>query len=229
MIVAYIPARGGSKRLPGKNIMDFHGHPLIAYSIRAGLEAESVDRVIVSTENEAIAEVARRYGAEVLMRPEELAGDHTPTGAVTKHVAESVMEDGGTLEALVLLQPTNPLRPHGLVDEAVARYRLADAADSVFTVSRNEHKLGVLRDGRFVPQYTPGTRSQDMEKTYYENGLVYVTRPEIALQDGDVFGRTMIPLVTERLYALGDIDDELDFHLTEFLFEKYRERLIAIP
>ena len=145
-VLAIIPARGGSKGIPRKNIKVFAGHPLIAYSIQAGLQARGVSRVIVSTDDEEIAAVARAYGAETpFLRPAELAEDRTLDLPVFQHALDWLAEhEGYRPEALVQLRPTSPVRPPDLVDQAVETLLAHPEADSVRGVvpaGQNPHKM----------------------------------------------------------------------------------------
>jgi hypothetical protein len=127
-VLAIIPARGGSKGVPGKNIRELAGKPLIAYSIEAALESEHVDHVVVSTEDEQIAAAAREWGSEVVPRPPELATDTAPTDPVLEHAVTYLEQlDGYRADLIVLLQPTSPLRPPGLIDACIERYLLLAA------------------------------------------------------------------------------------------------------
>jgi CMP-N-acetylneuraminic acid synthetase len=222
MIVALIPARGGSKRLPRKNLRLFAGRPLISYSINFAKRVSRINKCFVSTEDEEIASVARSLGADVIDRPAELADDFASTFSVVKHALQQVGAGSAEPEALVLLQPNCPLRPKSMATEALDLF-FANSADSVVSVSRNERKLGEIKDNCFVPQYQPGIRSQDLAHTYFENGLIYVTRPSVVRDGPDLFGKQVLPLITDPLYALGDIDTELDFQIAEFIFTRYRD------
>jgi CMP-N-acetylneuraminic acid synthetase len=224
MIVALIPARGGSKRLPRKNLKFLAGRPLITYSIALARTIDRIDRCVVSTEDTEIAQVAEQCGAEVIHRPLELADDHASTASVAQHVLEQLVQEGARPEVLVTLQPNCPLRPPELVREALDLYQASEGVDSVISVTANRRKLGEINEGLFRPYYRPGVRSQDMAPTYYENGLVYISRARLVLEKGEIFGDRIVPLVTDELYAMGDIDDALDFEITEFLFRKYRDR-----
>lgn len=226
MIIALVPARGGSKRLPRKNVLPFAGKPLICHSIDAALAARTLAGCYVSTEDPEIAEVAGSAGAHVIPRPPELATDRATTAAVARHAVRHLDGMGLAPTAVVTLQPTNPLRPPWVIDRAVERFRVGDA-DAVVAVTRSHRKLGGLEDGCFVPEYLPGTRSQDMPARYFENGVVYVTDAALLRDHGDFFGRRMVPLELEPLYAMGDIDTALDFAIAEFLFQTYRSHFIA--
>ncbi len=173
--IAIIPARGGSKRLPNKNLLLLGGIPLLAHSILyAHKNSTLIDAVYVSTDNETIKRIALQYGAEVIDRPGNISGDYEPTVSALKHCLEVL--DDATIENVVLLQPTNPLRPENLLQEAFKTYQKGNY-DSLFTVTRNHHKLGKINTNKFVPyNYEIGQRSQDLEPLYFENGLLYITK-----------------------------------------------------
>jgi N-acylneuraminate cytidylyltransferase len=223
MIIALIPARGGSKRLPRKNVLPFAGRPLIQHSIDVGLAAADIDGCYVSTEDPEIAEAAVAGGAEVITRPPELASDHATTASVAQHAVSFLEEAGLAPSAVVTLQPTCPLRPLWVVDQAIARFRAGDV-DSVVTVTRSHAKLGGIEDGLFVPEYRPGTRSQDLPERYFENGVVYVSDAAMLRDRGEFFGERMAALELDPLYAMGDIDTGLDFQVAEFLFRAYYDQ-----
>jgi CMP-N-acetylneuraminic acid synthetase len=220
MIVAFVPARGGSKRLPRKNVRTFAGKPLLYYAIALAHSIRSVERCVVSTDDAEIAEVARQYDAQVIVRPPELATDESRTADAAQHTLKVLRDTGVMPAALLTLQPNCPLRPRWLVERALEVFEL-NGVDSVVSVTPAAPKLGSIRNGRFVPAYPPGIRSQDLPPAFFENGLVYVSRADIVLAEADLFGSRIVPLITDPLYARGDIDTELDFQIAEFLFQKY--------
>ncbi len=224
MMIAVIPARGGSKRLPKKNILPFAGSPLICHTITLARSLAVIDRVCVSTDDSEIAGIARDAGAEVVMRPAELATDRSTTASAIRH-ALLTSTASGRAEGVITLQPNCPLRTADIVNDAVQLFR-REQPDSVVAVTKSHHKLGPIENGRFLPTYRPGMRSQDMAEQYYENGVIYVSRAEMVTRDEDLFGRAIAPLVIDSLYALGDIDTLLDFQVAEFLFTKYREKFV---
>lgn len=190
-----IPARGGSKGVPRKNVKMMCGHPLIAWSIRAALDSRLLDKVVVSTEDEEIAEVSRRYGAEVLPRPAELAGD----AVISRDVIAHALRETGAAHS-VLLQPTSPVRSPGLVDRVITAFKDGDW-DSMAT-------------GSLVPQYPPHGvehRRQDIKYVFVNDGSVIVSARETVL-GGSLFGRKAGTMVTSREENV-DIDDEFDFWL----------------
>jgi N-acylneuraminate cytidylyltransferase len=215
--IAIIPARGGSKRLPNKNILSFGGIPLLAHSILyAKSNLEIVDEVFVSTDDEAIKKVAIEYGAKVIDRPQALSGDLEPTITTLQHALKVINFD---VQNVVLLQPTNPLRPTNLLKECIEIYQHQNV-DSLFTVSRNHHKLGKIIKDKFVPfNYEIGQRSQDLEALYFENGLLYITKSKSILE-GTIISENAVPFIVNHIFANVDIDTQEDFDYAEYLFLK---------
>ena len=211
--IAIIPARGGSKRLPGKNIKLLGEIPLIAHSILYAKEHDFIDAVYVSTDDVTIKEIALQYGAIVIDRPQEISGDLEPTVSALKHVLESI---DGAVENVILLQATNPLRPDNLLQEAFTIFQ-EQQFDSLFTVSRSHHKLGKITNHKFMPyNYEVGQRSQDLEPLYYENGLLYITKASIILQN-EIITKDAFPLEVNHPFANVDIDTQEDFDYAAYL------------
>lgn len=197
-VLALIPARGGSKGVPGKNIKPIAGKPLLAWTIEHALAAKTVDRVVVSTEDPLIAAVARQWGAEVLGRPKKLATDTADTLPVLRLALKKCPAD-----ILVVLQCTSPIRSKDLVDRCVAKF-LAVKADSLGTVTRDYS----YEYGQDMP------RRQDIRPRLVDNGNVYVNRAELVLAKGDRFGKRWATLEISREEGV-EIDDEYDFWLAE--------------
>lgn len=215
--IAIIPARGGSKRLPNKNILPLGGIPLIAHSILyAQKNSAFIDEIYVSTDDEAIKKISLAYGVKVIDRPDTISGDLEPTVSAVKHVLES-ME--GAVDNVVLLQATNPLRPINLVSEAFEIFQ-KEYYDSLFTVSRNYQKLGKIVSNRFVPfNYELGQRSQDLEPLFFENGLLYITKASLILQD-IMMSENAFPFEVNSIFANVDIDTQDDLEYAEYLLSK---------
>ncbi|MEZ0007079.1 CMP-N-acetylneuraminic acid synthetase [Flavobacterium sp. 28YEA47A] len=215
--IAIIPARGGSKRLPGKNLMLLGGLSLIAHSILyAKANSNVIDAVFVSTDDSEIKKIALEYGAEVIERPAHLAGDHEPTVTALKHVLQSLETKP---ETVILLQPTNPLRPEKLLQQAFELYE-KENCESLFTVTRSHHKLGKIENNRFVPfNYKPGQRSQDLEPLYFENGLLYICKSDLILEE-TIISENAYPLLVEHAFVEVDIDTAEDFDYAEYLYQK---------
>ncbi len=210
--IAIIPARGGSKRLPGKNIMLLNGIPLLAHSVLyAKANSEIISEVYVSTDDAQIKEIAIEYGAKVIDRPEHLCGDSEPTVSALKHVLENIE----AVENVVLLQATNPLRPKMLLKKAFEIYE--NNYDSLFTVTRNHQKFGKIVGQKFIPfNYEIGQRSQDLEPLYFENGLLYISKSSLILQN-KILGEKAYPLIVDHPFANADIDTKEDFEYASFL------------
>src|SRR5689334_22545889 len=150
MMIAVIPARGGSKRLPKKNILPFAGSPLICHSIALARSLPVIDRVCVSTDDPETARIARDAGAEVVIRPAELATDRSTTASAIRHALLTLTEKGPRAEGVITLQPNCPLRTAEIVENAVALFR-HENPDSVVSVTKSHHKLGPIENGRFLP------------------------------------------------------------------------------
>ena len=220
--IAIIPARGGSKRFPKKNIYQLDGKPLIVYSIEYAKVCDKINEIYVTTDSEEIAKVSMQAGAKVLKRPKALAGDFVPTVDVLKDVTLKLQEQGVEFDVIVLLQPTNPLRPKNLIMEAICQIEEGNH-DSLCTVSICDKKLGKIIENKYVPwNYTFGQRSQDLEPLYYENGLLYIIRKELLLQ-GRILGDTMFPLIVDHPYGQVDIDTVADMNYAEYVIEQYHE------
>lgn len=205
MRLAVIPARGGSKGLPGKNVRSLLGKPLIAWSIEAAQSSQRVDRVLVSTDSDEIAAVARQFGAEVLPRPAALASDEATTIAVLSHVASAV-PDANTF---VVLQPTSPLRDRGLIDACVAAYEQGGFSNLATGYWCKFQEFGSHNN----------MRRQDCRGFFYDDGSVYVlprALVEQGLWSGDNIGRQVI--ARHQNY---EIDDEVDFVILEALMRRY--------
>lgn len=215
--IAIIPARGGSKRLPEKNIQLLGELPLLVHSILYAQENKDIiDEVYVSTDNSEIKKIALQFGAKVIDRPDSISGDLEPTVSALKHVLESIESE---VENVVLLQATNPFRPKELLKEAFERYK-NDQNDSLFTVSRNHQKFGKIENNRFHPyNYSIGQRSQDLEPLFSENGLLYITKADLVLKD-IIISEKAFPFEVNHIFAQVDIDTPEDLDYAKYLFQK---------
>jgi N-acylneuraminate cytidylyltransferase/CMP-N,N'-diacetyllegionaminic acid synthase len=224
-MLAIIPARGGSKRLPGKNIMKFCGKPMIAWAIESAKGCKYITRIIVSTDDKKISSTAKKYGAEVpFMRPENLATDTATTASVIEHTLTFLKEkEGYSPDFICLLQPTAPLRTAKHITEAVELMlaKKADACVSVVETKINPYLTNTIDEDGMFRHYIEGTgrgyvAKLKPQKTYMLNGAVYLIRPETFLQE-----KTFEPEKTAA-YVMGeydsvDIDTEDDFLVAKFI------------
>jgi CMP-N-acetylneuraminic acid synthetase len=215
--IAIIPARGGSKRLPNKNLLLLDGMPLLAHSIfYAKANSNIIDDVFVTTDDASIKEIALQFGAKVIDRPSEISGDFEPTITAVQHAIASLDFE---IENVILLQPTNPLRPKNLLVDCFEVYEKS-GVNSLFTVSQNHHKLGKIDDNQFVPfNYKIGQRSQDLEPLYFENGLLYISKVNV-INNHNIISEDAFPYIVNHIFATVDIDTKDDFDYAEYLLHK---------
>ena len=202
-ILGIIPARGGSKGIPGKNIRNLAGHPLLEYAVNAANASKIIDRLILSTDSEEIAAVGRRLGIEVpFIRPGELAKDDTPMVPVLEHAVASLEESGWSPDIVVLLQPTSPLRKGQHIVDAVEMLHISkcDSVASVVEVPRHYSPDYVMRieDGKLVNFLVGGynfTRRQEARPAYSRDGTVYVVRRDVIMNTHSLYGKDCRPLI----------------------------------
>jgi len=206
MILGITPARGGSKGIPRKNIRELCGKPLIAWTIEAAKKSKLLDRYVVSTEDQEIAKVAKRYGAEVIPRPTELATDEATTLSVLQDVLKKVNAD-----TVVVLQATSPIRNDGLIDYCIKRF-IDTGADSLAT--------GFI--SKCVEYGKQNLRRQDIKGFFYDDGNVYVIRAEM-IRKGDRFGKKIERVILDHEQSI-DIDNEFDFWLAEQVLKRRSKR-----
>ena len=235
-VVAIVPARGGSKSLPRKNLRLLGGPPLVAYSIAAGLDAEGVDRVIVSTDDEEIREVALHYGAEVpFLRPSSLALDTTTDWPVFAHALSWLdQEEDSRPGIFVQLRPTSPLRPPGLVDEGIRLLRANERADSLRAVTppaQNPYKMWRIEEG-FLRPILGDTMTepynlprQSLPPTYWQTGHLDIARYRTLAQGRSMTGEWILPLVVDPAYAI-DIDTLAQWAMAEAILGEGRLPLV---
>ncbi len=217
--LAIIPARGGSKRLPGKNIRPLAGRPLLAYSILTARACSYISRVIVSSDDPKILVTTAQWNGDPVRRPPALSNDHASTLSAMQHVLQVVRDSGDDPSHIALFQCTCPLRRVIDVEKAIHRY-LESGADSALSVTEIHLKAGKLNsDGWYVPQYQVGVRKQDLEPLYQENGALYLTRSDLVDQ-GTLLGPRTLILNLPPEAGIASIDYEFDFQLTEALYHQ---------
>jgi len=220
--LAIIPARGGSKRLPRKNILDLNGKPLIVYSIETGLNSKYIDKVIVTSDDDEILNISKKLGVSTIKRPDVLASDTATSFDATKHT----IENSDKYDYVILLQPTSPLRNYTHVDEAI---ELLDQknADAIVSVCEMEHSplwSNTLDDSLsmngFLRDEVLNKRSQDLEKYYRLNGAIYICKTDKLLEEESFFLKENIfAYIMDRESSI-DIDDEIDFQLSKVVMNE---------
>ncbi len=224
--VAIIPARGGSKRIPRKNIKEFHGKPLIAYSIEVALKSKLFDKVIVSTDDEEIANVAKQYGAEVpFLRPKELSDDYTGTADVVSHAIEYLKNQGETIDYVCTIYATAPFLQEEYLVEGFEKLKNSDAVNAFSATTMPfpiQRTFKLNKNGRcemFTPEHYM-SRSQDLEEAYQDAGQFYwsnIVRQKES-QNQVVFSDISIPIILPR-HLVQDIDTLEDWIRAEYMYK----------
>lgn len=227
MKIAVIPARGGSKRIPRKNIRPFCGKPIIAYSIEAAQASGLFDEIIVSTDDAEIAEVARQFGATApFVRPKEISDDHTATAAVVKHAVTWFIERGDDITHVCCVYATAPLIEARFLREA---YDALTNSDAAFAFSVTSYAFPIQRALRMTPAgrvdpFHPEhrlTRSQDLEPAYHDAGQFYWGTAAAFLEDVPIFSERSVGVVLPR-HLVQDIDTVEDWEQAEYMFRAIR-------
>ncbi|KGP63645.1 hypothetical protein EP47_03210 [Legionella norrlandica] len=223
-ILAIIPARGGSKRLPRKNILNLRGKPLLVHTINAASHCDLITDVVVSTEDNLISGVAHSVGAKVINRPVELAGDTVSNEYVVKHVIEMFSETNYFPDYIVLLQPTSPLRTSFHLKQCLEQF-LASKMKSAMSVCQVEHHPGKcirIKDKEALP-YTclddVERRTQDLEEVYRQNGAIYALKTTDFLEQLKFYQSPCLPYVMSIEDSI-DVDTKLDLQFCEFLLSQ---------
>lgn len=222
MKLAVIPARGGSKRIPRKNIKEFCGKPMIAYSIEAAQKSGCFDRIIVSTDDEEIAATAKKYGAEVpFMRPKGLSDDHTPTIPVIAHAIQACGETLENIEAVCCLYATAPFVQADFIQQAYDRLFTCNATYcfSATTFAFPIQRAFKIEKGieMFYPEHF-ATRSQDLEEAYHDAGQFYWGTPEAWLEGKMIFAPHSEAVILPR-HLVQDIDTMEDWKRAELMYK----------
>ncbi len=224
MNVAIIPARGGSKRIPDKNIKSFAGRPIIAYSIEAAKMSEVFDKVIVSTDSEKIAQVANEYGAETpFRRPTEMADDYTPTAQVLAHALNWLAENGTPARYACCIYATAPfVRPEYIKKGfELITIKKVSSVFSVTTFASPIFRALKINAGGHLEMFWPEhemTRSNDLPEAYHDAGQFYWLDCEIFLQEQKVYSPDALPIILPR-YLVQDIDTPEDWETAERMFK----------
>lgn len=213
-----IPARGGSKRFPRKNMFPLNGSPLIAYSIKYALNYFSPENIWVNTDDAEIKEIAEKFGVHVFVRSDKNGSDEASTADVLKEHSEYFLKEDILFDAIILLQVTNPFRSRGLMQTAISQFENTKR-QSLSTYSKLNKKYGSILNNHFIPDnYSFGMRMQDIAPQYFENGLLYIIRKDAVLR-GEVITIDTFPLIIEDIGASVDIDEPNDIYFAEFLLK----------
>jgi len=215
--LAIIPARGGSKRLPRKNVLDLAGKPLIAWSIEEGLKSKYIDKIIVTSDDDEILDIAKKFGSDTIKRPDELASDTATSFDAVKHAIDNVDE----YDYVLLLQPTSPLRTSQHIDEAI-ELLMSRNANAIISVTEMDHSplwSNILPDDRsmegFLQDEVLHKRSQDLPTYYRLNGSIYICKTERLLTEESFFIKDDVYSYIMDRESSVDIDEAIDFKLAE--------------
>ena len=224
-IIAIIPARGGSKGIPKKNIKPFCGKPLIFWTIKIAKESKYIDDFVVSTDDGEIAEISKRYKARVIKRPKKLARDDSLVNDAISHALNFLEEkEGKFFPIVVLLQPTSPLRKLRTVESAIETFlERSDDYDSLIPLHPIEGKMGKIKKDYYLPDYILGSPRQELEKAYRECGTVFVFKTHLA-KKGKMFGKKILPFIIKSGEEAIDIDNLDDFKQAEYFFKNNNEK-----
>ena len=230
----------GSKRVPGKNVRMLAGHPMLAYTIAPAIESGVFDSVIVSTDSEEIAAIARHYGAEVpFLRPGTFAGDTSPDIEWLEHALTELKRQGRTWDAFSLLRPTSPFRSAATIRRAWAKFTSQDGVDSLRAVEKcaqHPGKMWVVRGDRMFPLLPFGLETQPWHSTpyqalppvYVQNASLEIAWSRVVFDRRTIAGDVVVPFVTES-YEGFDINDPADWMIAERLLVDGAVQLPAVP
>lgn len=224
-ILAIIPARAGSKGIKDKNIVDLNGKPLIAYSIEAALKSKYIDKIVVSTDGEEIAQVAKKYGAEVpFLRPKNISLDTSKTIEAVTHCIEELKKQGEKYDYMILLQPTQPLRQAWHIDEAIefiikkdeeallSVSKVKDHPILTRTIDENNHTINLLQE-------TSTKRRQDFQSYYKVNGAIYINKINENLNNETSLNDNKLAYIMDEKYDI-DIDEIFDLKIASIKLEQ---------
>jgi CMP-N,N'-diacetyllegionaminic acid synthase len=225
-VLAVIPARGGSKGVPRKNIKPLGGQPLLAYTIQSAAKSKLIDKFVVSTEDDEIAAVSRKYRAEVVKRPPELARDDSPSYDAIKHVLDYFEKQRQTFDIIVLLEPTSPLRKDDDIDSSIKlitdNWDKADSLVSVGEIQLENPYIAKKIEGGLVQPLIESNknifRRQELPKAYFPYGVIYLSKVDLYLKTRTFYQEKTIPYFIER-WQNYEIDDIYDFFCVEAIMK----------
>jgi CMP-N,N'-diacetyllegionaminic acid synthase len=221
--LAIIPARGGSKRLPNKNILPLAGKPMLLWTIESAMQSKYLDEIILSTDSDDIIKVVENYKIKTIKRPPELASDTAKTVDVVNHVIENINKE---YDFIVLLQPTSPLRTSNHIDEAIEQLIKLNA-DAIISVTEVDHSplwCNILPESlsmeNFISEDIKHKRSQDLPKFYRLNGAIYICKTKKFIEEDTFFLQENVYAYIMDKKSSIDIDEELDFKLAEIILKE---------
>lgn len=218
-IIALIPARAGSKRIPNKNILPLAGKPLISYTIAQAQASKFIDDVFVSTESKEIADISERFGAKIINRPEYLASDAAKSKDVTKHAYQSLIDKP---DFIVLLQTTSPFRKVETIDNAIQEFiENKEYYTSLMPVRKLTLKTGTIDNNSYIPLNRNEEKNKEIKQQYYECGTIFIYKKERMGLD-DIYGDKIMPFFIDDEIESLDIDHPIDFQIAEFLMKEMR-------
>ncbi|MGD8567769.1 MAG: acylneuraminate cytidylyltransferase family protein [Gammaproteobacteria bacterium] len=224
-VLAIVPARGGSKGLPRKNIRLLNGQPLISYSVKAGMDSKYIDDVIVSSEDDEILTIAKTYGASIIKRPKELASDTASAELLIKHVLEAQLQKGVSYRYTILLQPTSPLRTSMHIDQAY-EVLLSEKASSLISVVEYEYTpykcFVIYKDNTLQGLFnnkTPFMNRQELPPCYLSNGAIYIFETEKFIRNMSFYQERCVPFIMNKSVSI-DIDTYSDLKEAERLMKQ---------
>ena len=227
-IIGIIPARGGSKGIPRKNIIDFNGKPLIAWSIEQAKQSKYISEVYVSTDSEEIAEISQDFGAKVIIRPDNISGDFATTESALNHLLDCIDLD---IDYVVLLQATSPLRKNNDIDNAI-EVIINGKSDSLLSVVDSHKFLWKEINGNLQSinyDYNNRKRRQDFETEFQENGSFYICKPEILIKQNNRLGGKISKYIMKQWQQF-EIDTIEDIEICETMYNKYlKKECLSIP
>ncbi len=220
-ILGIIPARGGSKRLPNKNILEIAGKPLIAHTIESAIQSKFIDKVIVSTDSNEIARISKKYNAEVpFIRPAELSDDKASSIDVIFHCIEHFKSEGCHFDYVVLLQPTSPLRSSDDIDKAFEL--MSEETSAVVSVCKSEHPpswMYTLSEGRYINKNPDAEDKTERSSFYRLNGAIYISKIDYLDENNGFIGYKTKAYIMPAEKSI-DIDTPIDFELCKLLLNE---------
>ena len=228
-ILAIIPARGGSKGLPQKNILELNGKPLIAWTIEKALQSKLIDKIFVSTDSKEIADIAEKFGIYIpFLRPKEFAQDNSPSSEAVIHSLENFGNMGERYDYLALLEPTSPLRKKNDIDLAIKKLLDNEKVDSLVSIGEvhTEHPLIIKKmDERgFITPYISVLKTiyqrQQADKAYFPYGVIYISKTQSYIKNKTFYLEKTLSFQIDR-WQNYEIDDYIDFIIVEKLLKKY--------